>query len=99
MASETMAKAASGHGKVGRHARWVLGLWLAVAALYLLAGCVGRVSFANDPRPNPRPEELHYPTTYPEATPGPGEVVLRWNGALLTAFDLPATQPAVTAAR
>jgi len=66
-----------------RRGLWVLLLWIVVAGLALLPGCVGKASFASDPAPAPTPADTHYPTTYPEATPGPDEVVLRWDGTLL----------------
>lgn len=73
-----------------RRGFWVLLLWVGVAALMFLTGCVDAPSFAGDPAQVERPADGTYPTSYPAARPAADEVVLKWNGTLVVAEDGPA---------
>lgn len=62
-------------------------LWVGVAALMFLTGCVDATSFAGDPGETARPAGGEYPTAYAPARPGPDDLILKWNGTLVVPED------------
>jgi hypothetical protein len=64
-------------------------VWMAVAALLMLAGCGGAPAAADAPAdaPHAGPPDVMarqtFPTSYPDAVPASDEVILKWNGTLI----------------
>jgi hypothetical protein len=76
---------------------WVLLLWVGVAGLLMLSGCLDALSFPADPtrgEPAPAAETADVPRP---ALPAADEVVLKWNGTLVVAEDGPPATEALKA--
>lgn len=83
-----MDTTATGTGRLAaRRGMWVLLLWVGVAGIMLLTGCVDALSFADDPtRDQPAPDGASARGPH-DGEPASDEVILRWNGTLVVAED------------